>query len=67
MPQWEQVLQHLKTYRSITTWGAITAYRITRLSGRIYELRRMGYKIDDVPVYDPNSKKRHVRYELVEG
>nr|DAO90225.1 MAG TPA: helix-turn-helix domain protein [Caudoviricetes sp.] len=36
----QQVEQHLKTYGSITSWEAFELYGITRLSARIYDLRR---------------------------
>lgn len=35
----ELVLDHLKTYGSITTWQAITDYGITRLSAAIWTLK----------------------------
>lgn len=39
------VLEHLKKNGRITSWDAIQKYRVTRLSGRIFDLRRMGYPI----------------------
>lgn len=36
----QQVEQHLKTYGSTTSWEAFELYGITRLSARIYDLRR---------------------------
>jgi hypothetical protein len=41
--QGEIILRHLKKYGSITSWEAIMEYGITRLSARIYELRKLGY------------------------
>ena len=40
-----QVLNHLVRYGTITTMEAIQGYSITRLSGRIYELRN-NYGVD---------------------
>ena len=37
------ILKHLKESKSITSWEAITQYRITRLSAVIYLLRDEGY------------------------
>ncbi len=43
--QENQILNHLKQHKFITSWEAIQEYRITRLSARIYELREKGYQI----------------------
>ena len=43
--QENQILNHLKQLKFITSWEAIQEYRITRLSARIYELREKGYQI----------------------
>ena len=43
--QENQLLNHLKQHKFITSWEAIQEYRITRLSARIYELREKGYQI----------------------
>ena len=45
--QKEQVLNHLKTYGSLTSWDAIMEYGITRLSHHIYCLRNDGIIIPD--------------------
>ena len=47
LTQREQVINHLKTYKSITSWDAIMEYGITRLSHHIYCLRKDGYIIPD--------------------
>ena len=47
MTQKEQVLNHLKTYGSLTSWDAIIEYGITRLSHHIYCLRNDGFIIPD--------------------
>lgn len=42
----EQVLKHLKNHKNgITAMIAFERYGITRLSGRIFELRKMGHEI----------------------
>ena len=45
MTQSNIVLEHLKKHGSITSWQAIQKYGITRLSARIFELRKQGFKI----------------------
>jgi len=41
----EQVLKYLQRGKQLTSWEAITMWGITRLSGRIYDLRQRGVKI----------------------
>ena len=45
MTQNQIILQHLRQRGSITSMEAFAEYSITRLSGRIHELRAQGYKI----------------------
>lgn len=40
-----QILQHLQEHGSITSMEAIQLFGCTRLSGRIFDLRRAGYDI----------------------
>ncbi len=47
LTQKQQVLNHLKTHKSLTSWDAIMEYGITRLSHHIYCLRKEGYIIPD--------------------
>lgn len=47
LTQKEQVLNHLKTYGSLSSWDAIMEYGITRLSHIIYCLRNDGFIIPD--------------------
>ena len=45
LSQKEKVLRHLDQFGSITTLEAFRDYAITRLSAKIYELRKMGLVI----------------------
>ena len=45
MKQTEIVLNRIKQNGEITSLEAFELYRITRLSGRIHDLRRQGYNI----------------------
>ena len=48
----EKILKHLKKYKRITSWEAITLYHVTRLSGVIYRFRRdLGMNIKTEMVY----------------
>lgn len=43
--QEERVLQFMRDTGSITSWQAIQQFGITRLSAKIFNLRREGYEI----------------------
>lgn len=43
--QKDQIYQYMKEFGSITSLDAIRAFGCTRLSGRIYDLRRDGINI----------------------
>ena len=47
MTQSDRVLRHLRDNKTITTLEAIQEYGITRLSARIYILRKEGHTIND--------------------
>jgi hypothetical protein len=61
--QQDQVLQHLKKKKSITSWEAITLYHITRLADVILKLRSKNIKIASMP--EQRDGKRWVRYVLM--
>lgn len=47
--QCDRILDHLKTHKDgITPQDAIELFGCYRLSGRIHDLREMGYKIDTI-------------------
>ena len=61
--QENQILNHLKQHKFITSWEAIQEYRITRLSARIYELRERGHNIITKNVSE--NGKRFAEYSLI--
>lgn len=67
--QKEQVLKHLQNHKNgITSMTAFERYGITRLSGRIHELRRDGYLIITDNVTTKNKfghTTTYARYRLV--
>lgn len=70
MTQNEMVLEYLKEHKGITTLDAFREFGITRLSGRIFNLREQGYKIKSVDLIGKNrygKSVRYTRYELHEG
>jgi len=44
----EQIIKHLRKHRSITSWEAITLYKVTRLSAIIFDLKSRGFNITTV-------------------
>lgn len=57
------ILEHLMAYGSITSWEAIQKYRITRLSAKIYDLKKMGYRIRTD--FESNEETHWARYTLI--
>lgn len=57
------ILEHLMAYGSITSWDAIQKYRITRLSAKIYDLKKMGYRIRTD--FESNEDTHWARYTLI--
>mgnify|MGYP001590344286 CR=1 FL=1 len=62
--QCEQILSYLKAGNSITSWGAFTLFHITRISGRIYDLKKAGHKIIKEMVHNPETRTRYAKYSL---
>ena len=60
--QRHKVLEHLQTNGSITSWEAITRFHATRLSGIIFDLKKMGYPIQSTIEY--NGDTHYARYTL---
>ena len=61
-----QILNFLRNSNSgITSWDAISTFRITRLAARISELKDNGHVIDTIMEQDNNDGKRYARYYLV--
>lgn len=57
-----QILQHLQEHGSITSMEAIKLYGCTRLSGRIFDLRRAGYDIAVVMTEGTTRSGSHCRF-----
>lgn len=45
--QKDKVLRYLKKYGSITTWESFMEHGDTRLSDKIYRLKKEGYEFDE--------------------
>ena len=64
--QEDEVLNHLKKHGSITSMTAFRLYDITRLSAKIFTLRKRGYEIETLRETSPISGKTYGRYILRE-
>lgn len=70
MTQTERVLKYIKDYGSITTLEAFRDLGVTRLSAKIFTLRKSGY---DIVSETEKSKNRcgdtvsYARYKIREG
>ena len=62
----KMILKHLKENpKGITSMEAIRRYGITRLSGRIFDLRERGNVIEREMEDNSNNSGKHARYYLV--
>lgn len=67
--QEEMVLEYLKEFGSITSWKAIFEFGISRLSAKIYNLRKLGYNIETTNITKKNrygSWVTFAKYVLVD-
>lgn len=68
MTQTEKVLDYMKRNGGITTMEAFSKLKITRLSGRIFDLKAEGYNIASETIVKKNKKTgettRFARYYL---
>ena len=67
MSQEKAILKYLETHRrGLTPLDALRKFNCFRLSGRIYDLRQMGYKISTIIEEKDvdGEKKRYARYIL---
>lgn len=61
----QEVLKHLQKYKSITSYEAFLLYKQTRLSARIYDLRKKGYNIITKKEDNKDCNGTHARYILL--
>lgn len=62
MSQNQQILNHLKSGKSITPMEAFIRYGITCLAERCRDIRKKGIKIDTEIIH--KGKKRFAKYSL---
>ncbi|ENX26523.1 hypothetical protein F891_02210 [Acinetobacter sp. CIP 101966] len=63
--QLEQVLDHLKQFKTITPIEALERYGCFRLSDIILRLRKAGYDIVTLRERNKSGIGRHARYQLI--
>lgn len=64
MTQCEKILNHLQTIGGISAYDAVMRYGITRLSARIFDLRKDGYNIVSDTVKTKNRDGKKCQYEV---
>ena len=67
--QVDRVIAYMKQFGSVSTLDAFKDLGVTRLSARIFEIRKRGYKVKAEPIQAKNrfgEKVRYFRYSLIE-
>ena len=67
-PQWKKIIEYMQAHDGITSMEAYGAIGCTRLSGRIFDIKRKGYIIDTTRECGLNRdgvKVYYDRYRLV--
>ena len=59
-----KVANHLMQHKNITSWEAITKYRVTRLADVIFKLKNRGWLISTVMI-EGKDNTRFARYILL--
>ena len=62
MTQNDMVLDYIQRFGSISSWEAFTDLGITRLSGRIFDLKQMGHSFERKDVTTKNRYGKSVTY-----
>lgn len=62
MTQEERVLEYIREFGSITTWDAFADLGITRLSAKIFDLDKDGYRFDRTTECTTNRYGKSVHY-----
>ena len=65
MTQAQTILRHIKSLGSISPQEAFRDYQITRLSARILDLKKAGYRIETEMREHPLTGTRYARYTLM--
>lgn len=63
MTQSEMVLDYMERFGSISSWQAFMDLGITRLSGRIFDLRSRGNIIENKRIETTNRYGKRVHYD----
>lgn len=63
MTQKERILEHLKKHGSITTWDSFELYGDTRLSDKIYRLKKDNYEFEEEWISKKNRYGKPVSFK----
>ncbi len=62
--QINDIINHLRKHKKITSFEAVNKYGATRLSGIIFQLKERGFVIETEIVNGKNRYGNHVRYAV---
>ncbi len=57
------ILEHFLKYKSLTSWDSIRLYGDTRLSDKIYQLKKDGYKFKEEWITKKNRNGIKVKFK----
>ena len=57
------ILEHFLKYKSLTSWDSIRLYGDTRLSDKIYQLKKDGYKFSGEWIISKNRFGEKVKFK----
>ena len=63
MTQKERILNHLIGNKSITTWESFELYGDTRLSDKIYRLKKEGFEFEEEWIIKKNRYGKQIRFK----
>ena len=66
MTKQAKVMDHLIAHKSITSWEAITKYRVTRLADTIFKLKNRGWLINTI-MMEGKDNTRFAKYVLMKA
>lgn len=66
MTKMQKVAEHLKSFKHITSWEAITKYRATRLADIVFKLKGRGWLISTT-MMEGKDGARFARYVLLKA
>lgn len=61
--QKEVILEHFLKYKTLTSWESFKLYGDTRLSDKIYQLKKDGYRFSEEWIHKKNRNGLKIRFK----